>query len=202
MTRRKPWVKVKDDAVKSILLERDVGYLDVGIGPILETLNSVKNIATTSSCLGRIAIVEGIVHWGRDEDSRIAYKTHGKITPEAILRVLSRGFSNLWLKATGPILHARTNSLECALHMLSKARENGFKHSGIISHGTPSGTVVELMSASQLSTPLVVNGVVVIRMGREYLEALANKANSTVEEGRRRLKSFVDSLLADPGPCG
>lgn len=202
MARRKPWVRVKDDAVGSVLLERDVGYLDIGIGPVLERLNSVKKIATTSSCLGRVSLVEGAVHWGRDDGSRIAYKTHGKISPELILRVLSRGFSNLWLKATGPILHARSSSLECALHVLLKARENGFKHSGIISHGGPGGTVVELMSASQLAVPLVVDGIVVVRTSREYLEALARRANETVQEGRRRLNSFVDALLADQGPCG
>lgn len=202
MSRRKPWARVKEDSVNSILVERDIGYLDVGIAPILESLNSLKGVATTSSCIGRVALVEGPFHWGRDEDSRIAYKTHSRITPEAILRVMSRGFTDLWLKATGPILHARTSSLDCALHLLGKARESGFKHSGVISHGGPGGSVVEIMSASQLSAPLIVGGVVVVRMGRDYLEALAGRANATVEEGRRRLRLLVDSLLTDPGPCG
>ena len=201
MARRKPWGDVKRDAANSVFVERDVGYLDPGIAPILESLNSVPLLATTSSCIGRIALVEGERHWGRDEDARIVYKTHGTLRVEDLYRVAGRGFRDLWLKATGPILHVRTPSLECALHLLSHARRAGFKHSGIISMGSPGGIVVELTAAPQLYAPLIVGGRRLYRLDHSSLEALVETANRTVEEGRRRLYHLAESDSRDPGAC-
>jgi tRNA wybutosine-synthesizing protein 3 len=202
VSRRKTWSKVREEALGAVVRERDVGYLDPGIADVLNTLNSLGKLATTSSCNGRIAFVEGKVHWGRDRESRIVYKTHGRIIPEDILRIISRGFRDLWLKATGPIMHVRTNDFDCAMHLLEKARENGFKHSGIISHGNPGGIVVELMSANQMSTPLVADGAILVKLGSRQLSVLAEKANRTVEEGRRRLAWLVEDLARNPGFCG
>ncbi len=202
MTRRRQWSRVKDEAMRVTVTERDVGYLDPGIGGLLDVFNRMGRLATTSSCIGRIALVEGKVHWGRDGESRIVYKTHSHLTPEELVRVLSRGYQNLWLKATGPIMHMRTNSVECARYLLEKAREHGFKHSGIISYDGSSGVVVELMSASQISTPLVVDGVIVVKLGRRHLEALVRRANGAIEEGRRRLSSLASELSTNPGACG
>ncbi len=186
--------------IKRMLVEeRDYGYLDHGIGEVLETLNSIGGIRTTSSCLGRVTIVEGPVHWGREEDSRIVYKTHGEITVGDILRVLSRGFADLWLKATGPILHLRTPSSECASHILRIARPHGFKHSGIIA--MTGDYVVELLSAAQLAAPLARSGRILVRLDTRSLEALVDAANQTVREGRKGLWGLVRDLSSSPGPC-
>ncbi len=199
MARSWEWSKRK--ASKAIVEERDVGYLDPGIASILERLNSLPGLATTSSCIGRVALVEGRVHWGRDEDSRILYKTHGEVTVEEIVRVLSRGTPDVWLKATGPIMHVRARSLGCALHLLSLARESGFKHSGIIAHSSEGGSVVELLSAAQMAVPLVVGGSPVFSSTRQ-LALIAEKANMTVREGRARLARLVDQIAGSPGSCG
>jgi len=182
-----------------IIEERDVGYLDPGIEAVLRTLNSLEGVSTTSSCIGRVALVEGKYYWGRDEDSRIIYKTHGRITGSKILEVLSRGFSDVWLRASGPILHLRVSSIDCALHILGAARPYGFKHSGIIAVGED--VVVELMSAAQMSMPLRVEGRTVVRTDPGSLEALAGLANSVVEEGRSRLYRLASALSSSPGPC-
>ncbi len=200
MARKRQWSKVKEEARDIVVKERDIGYLDPGIEEIINILNGIPGIATTSSCIGRVTIIEGVVHWGRDGDSRILYKTHGLLKPVDIEKILSRGFRNAWLKATGPILHVRTKTLECALHLLSKARETGFKHSGIISYSQEGGAVVELLSASQMAAPIVINGVSIVKTG-SHLELLAGKANSVVEEGRSRLYSLVSELMRNPGPC-
>jgi len=180
--------------------ERDIGYLDPGIEEFLARLNSLPGIATTSSCIGRVSIVEGHIHWGRGEDTRIVYKTHGRVRPEVILTVLGRGYSSLWLRANGPILHLRVSSLDCAAHILSLARPHGFKHSGVISL-SHEGPVVELMSAAQMSTPLVLGGRPLVRLDQASLARLTDAANMVVEEGRRGLEGLVSALIASPGPC-
>ena len=199
MARSWEWSKRK--AAQAIVEERDVGYLDPGIASILEKLNSLPGLATTSSCIGRVALVEGTVHWGRDEDSRILYKTHGEITVEEIMRVVSRGTPDVWLKATGPIMHVRARSLDCAIHLLSLARESGFKHSGIIAHSRGGGSVIELLSAAQMAVPLVVGGSPIFSSTRQ-LALIVEKANMIVREGRVRLAKLVDQIAESPGSCG
>ncbi len=203
MARRKTWEAVKGEALEAVARERDVGYLDPGIGGYLEALNSIPGIATTSTCIGRVAIVEGVRHWGRGEgeESRIVYKTHGRVRPGDIARAMARGFRYLWLKATGPIIHLRTPLEDCAFHVLSIARESGFKHSGVISRGGPGGLVLELLSAPQLAAPLVWEGAWLV-VGEDALGALASAANLVVSEGRERLEEFTRRLSSMPGPCG
>jgi len=193
-------LKSRNSIEEIIAEERDIGYLDPGIEDVLRRLNSLKGVSTTSSCIGRVAIVEGPIHWGRGEDTRIVFKTHGRVRPEDILRVVGRGFESLWLRANGPILHLRVSSLDCAAHILAMARPHGFKHSGVISLSRE-GPVVELMSAAQMSTPLVLAGRPVVRLDSAGLERLAGAANMVVEEGRRGLEELVSTLTASPGPC-
>jgi len=200
LARKKDWSRIKEEAQRATGTERDIGYLDPGIGGILEEINRIPLVATTSSCLGRIALVEGRWHWERDEGARIVYKTHGALRVEDVLIALSRGYDYLWLKATGPILHLRTPSLDCALHILGLARESGFKHSGIIS-GSDAGFVVELIAATQLYTPLVLDGRRIVRLDWESLSRLVEAANSTVSEGRRRLQALVKAFSDGPGAC-
>jgi len=201
VARRREWTRVREEALRAVEEERDIGYLDPGISGILERLNALPLVATTSSCIGRIALVEGEWHWERDEGARIVYKTHGTLREEDILTVIARGYKNLWLKATGPILHIRTPTMDCALHILSAARRAGFKHSGIISAGSPGGIVVELIAATQIYAPLILEGRRLVRLDRESLAQLVKTANETVQEGRRRLEELARILASEPGAC-
>lgn len=183
-----------------IVEERDIGYLDPGIEDIISGLNRLGGIATVSTCIGRVSIVEARRPWERGEEaSRVVYKTHGVFSEEALVRVLSLGLCNLWLKASGPIMHVRVSDVGCALHILKYARSTGFKHSGIISLGGERGVVVELMSAMQIAVPLRLECRDLVYPGREHM--LVELADSTVKEGRSRLRELVNLLTSDPGPC-
>ncbi len=178
----------KKPDIRSVLFEeRLIGYLDPGAERYLAPLNEPPKLYTTSSCTGRIAIVEGRFHWLRD-DARIVFKSHDPITVHDVERVLKRPFSDLWLKATGPILHLRAYSLECALELLDAARQSGFKHSGLISAGE-TGYTVEVMSSIQLNAPLRLGGVDML--ARESLDRLVELSNRALEEGRRRLEQLA-----------
>lgn len=182
--------------MEAILEDAIIGYLDPGSLGLLEMLNRPARVATLSSCIGRITLVAGRRPWSRRE-AYIAFKTHDRITVDDIVRVAGRGFRNLWLKATGPILHVKTDSMECAMHMLSQARPYGFKHSGIISV-SHEGVVVEFMSAVDVTMPLVIDGSPVAT----GLEKLVDEVNDAVHGARQLLHEFARQLSSHPGPCG
>jgi len=166
--------------------ERIIGYLDPGAEEILARLNSRPSLWTTSSCTGRITIVEGSFHWERD-DARIVYKTHDPLSLEELLRVLGRPFSDLWLKVTGPIIHFQTPSSDCAFTLLEAARRAGFKHSGVISSGEV--YTVEVVAPTRIDAPLRIEWRDVYSL--DGLPSLVAKANAALEEGRRRLNRLA-----------
>ncbi|MCX8195596.1 MAG: hypothetical protein N3F67_00705 [Acidilobaceae archaeon] len=182
------WERYKKSLTSQLREERLIGYLDPGAERYLELLNRPLLIATTSSCTGRITVIEGEWHWLRDE-ARIVFKTHEPVSEEELRRVRSRFSGRLWLKLTGPIVHLRTPSLRCAARVLSHARASGFKHSGLISL-SKRGHTVELMSGVQLAFPLL-----------SLPEGLAALLNEALLEGRRRLWELSRRVAEDPGPC-
>ncbi len=188
------WYEFKNKYLDSLLEERLVSYLDPGAEEILYKINSLENVVTTSSCIGRITIVEAEFPWERREDSRIVLKTHSKVDEFKIALVLSRDLAPLWLKVTGPIIHFRIKNFECASALLNIARRSGFKHSGIISidERGPSCCTVEINSPTQMIVPLKTKKKVLIR-GND-LKVLVLLANEILFEGRKRLRNLVSNI--------
>lgn len=176
-----------------LLEERLVGYLDPGAEGVLKVLNSARSAETTSSCLGRVTIIEGEWPWERREETRIVLKSHMGLSPERVALIVSRPLENLWLKASGPIIHFRVYTRECAESLLRAAREAGFKHSGAITlAGDPGCCVVEVSSPTEIAVPLKLEGRILLT-GRALVEVVV-RANKAVEEGRARLARLLDLL--------
>ncbi len=202
MGRKAPWDEIKASVMGRIVEERDIGYLDPGIDGLLKRLNSIPQIVTTSTCMGRASIVEAESPWERgDEESRVVYKTHTSISPETIEKHISGPYCNLWLKVSPPIIHMRVKSERCALRVLEAARTSGFKHSGIISLGGESGIVVELMSGAQITAPLILGCTRIVSSSHSSIVVLASRVNETLEENRKRLRMLVEELVKNPGAC-
>lgn len=184
--------RLKPDINRILYDERVIGYLDPGAEKVLLKLNSKPLLWTTSSCTGRISIVEGLHHWERSR-ARIVYKTHTTVTLGEVLRVLSRPFKDLWLKATGPIIHFQTPSHNCAFNLLEAARRAGFKHSGVISSSEV--YTVEVIAPTRIDAPLRLDWNDLYTM--EGLKILVEAANRVLTEGRNRLERLsvvVESL--------
>lgn len=193
------WLKFKSTLLERIWEDRLIGYLDPGAERFLEVFNKPTLLATTSSCTGRITVIEGLWHWEREE-ARILYKTHDPIDVGVLRRHSSRSFApSIWLKVTGPIIHFRTPSIRCASKLLQHARSSGFKHSGLISIDPRGGHTVEVMSGVQLMIPLKREGVMVV--SNSSLEELVSLANEALLEGRRRLEILASRISYELVEC-
>lgn len=181
-----------------MLEERMVAYLDPGAEALLRMLNAPSRLSTTSSCLGRIALIEGEWPWERRRETRIVYKTHYYVTPQRLAMEMAKSFENLWLKVTGPIIHFEVLGFACAELLLETARQEGFKHSGIISiDDAEERLIVEVTAPTQFSTPLRLGGVQMV--SGPQLVVLARKANRALAEGRKRLARLAIRI---PGLAG
>lgn len=187
------WYKEKERAIRRLQKDIEVGYIDVRALDALKAINRIDALYTTSSCSGRITIVDAEWPWYK-ENIHTVFKSHEKIDARDLLEIVKVSPKyRLWLTVRGPIFHVIAKDLETAMRLLSLSREAGFKHSGIFDR-TSVGYLVELISSSQLLMPISSEGRTLIDLAT--LNTLINLVNEVLEEGWRRLESLREKLLS------
>lgn len=98
--------------------------------------------------------------------------------------------NNLKFKSEPPILHVCCKTLKGAEEILNKARDSGWKRSGIISLGK--NIIVELISTEKLEFPLVQNENLLV--DKNFLEIVLEKANNNLKKGWKKIQQLEESL--------
>ncbi len=94
--------------------------------------------------------------------------------------------SNIKFKSEPPILHVSCKTLEGAEDILNKAREVGWKRSGIISLGK--NIIVELISTEKLEFPLIKEGKLLV--DDNFLKIVLEKADSNLKKGWLKIEGL------------
>lgn len=105
---------------------------DEQIVPLLNSINQNKNLVTTSSCFGRIVLLQFDLDQ-RKKTSKFYKKWHRIVDPEEVELALC-GYSEkkmLWFKVEPFILHVAAKDEESAHRFLDKMRRAGVKRGGI-----------------------------------------------------------------------
>jgi len=158
-------MKAKREALVSLftaMLERKV---DEDIVDLLLLINSIKGIYTTSSCSGRIGIIEEPA-LGAKPLSRWLIKVHREMTFPEAKRALQRAREGLiFLKSQPPIFHVVAEDLEKAKRLHGLGLASGFKYTTfkVISNRY----LVEINGTEYLTVPLGRDGKLLV--GDEYL---------------------------------
>ena len=188
---RETWSRRKAEFHARMREDRVIGYLDPGIEEVLEEFFRRPGSYTTSSCSGRVTLVDAPWPWSR-RDSTVVLRTHDPVTREEVLRILRQPVLHvLWLVAVGPIIHVEALDMEEAFRILDLARRAGFKHSGILSV-SEKGVLVELRTGIRIAAPLRRGERILVSM--EALDDIIEMANAAVLEGRQRLERLARLL--------
>ncbi|MFP4423661.1 MAG: tRNA wybutosine-synthesizing 3 family protein [Candidatus Woesearchaeota archaeon] len=159
------------------------GYIDEEILPLITALNKKKNFYTTSSCAGRIVLLE--LRGKKKHDAHWIFCSHKKA--EGIESEISE--YPVWFRYDPPIIHLSCRTLEDAKIFLEIAKNAGFKHTGIISLGR---IMVELIGYDKIATLVSRDGKPLV--DKEYLNILTELANECMERNRLRLQALYESL--------
>ena len=147
------------------------GSLDTLMAPILTLLNRHPNYYTTSSCSGRIMVLETMKGRRKDQTAWL-YTTHSLARKKDILSSLSpppyhpssshsshsppssssESERTIWLKQESAILHVACRDIPCAERLLEIVRNTGFKRAGIIA--TSRRVMLEIIGTDAISVPL------------------------------------------------
>jgi len=195
MTKDSPkWVMNRKNAMDQLARAREEGKADEGIRNLVDKINSNPDLYTTSSCSGRICLLETPKEHSKLE-SRWLYKTHSEAQFDDVLNVLEKNKKEIkntvYLQAECPILHVVAKELDSAKKILFLALQSGFKRSGIQSI-QKDRIVIEICSTETLEVPIAEAGEVLVK--EDYLRYLVDIANMKWRRGQEKLKRFCNLL--------
>lgn len=163
--------------------------IDNDIKALIKLLNSFRWCYTTSSCSGRIVLLEE--PFNREKHlARWWFVTHEKAVFEDFKKALSKALSGkqkdskLWLKMEGFILHLVVENLEKADLMLKTARDSGLKHSGVLSFKPR--IVLEIRDNEAMQC------LISQQTPKPMLEELLKTANEKLKITKHRIKRFEE----------
>ena len=185
------FIQFKKKALASLVRAMDKGEVDTKIIPVLDTINSFPCFYTTSSCAGRIMVLE-VPSIGRKKEAKILGKWHHTITVHEIQECITQATrGQMWLLAQSPIFHVGVESMKNADSLLSIAVGSGFKNSGIKTTGKK--IIIEITSTERMDTPLGRDGEMMC--SKEYLEFITEMANYTIERGNKKIHRLLKNLI-------
>jgi tRNA wybutosine-synthesizing protein 3 len=190
MNFEKGFFDCKEMALKSLEKASLEKKVDKKILSVLNIINKSGEYYTTSSCSGRIVLLE-IPSIGDKRNARFVGIWHRKIKPKELKLSLKNAKTGLLLLlAQPPIIHISAKTNISADKMIKLANGSGFKNSGFKS--IDKKFVVEVCSTERLDAPIGKNGT--LFCDDEYLDLLVEISNEVIEKSASKLKRFKEEL--------
>ncbi len=183
-------MKAKREALKSLFTAMGEGKVDEDIIELLLLINSIKGIYTTSSCSGRIGIIEEPA-LGAKPLSRWLIKVHRAIEFEEAKNALNDAREGLiFLKSQPPIFHVVAEDMENAKKLHELGLASGFKYTTfkVVSNRY----LVEINATEYLTAPLGKDGRVLV--DEEYLNFAIEIGNSMLRRSKGRLPRLEENF--------
>ena len=190
MITNKDFIKNKKQTLTKLQQEKEKKKVDYKIIPILDLINSCNNYYTTSSCYGRIVLLE-IPEIGDKKNAKWLGKWHREIELNEFLSAgqkANKGY--LWILAQSPIIHVHSNDFESADNLIKIAFSCGFKNSSFKSF--KNNIVIEIISTERLDAPIGKDGK--FFGNNNYLDLLINISNNIINRSSEKLKNFESKL--------
>jgi len=159
--------------------------MDKKISGLCRKLNKIKDYYTTSSCAGRILLIQ---REKRKMPSLFLFVTHDKTSFKELRRELAKlsrkSKKLIYFKQEPCILHIACQSLDAARKLLERAKLSGWKKLGIIA--IHRRIVVEISSTEKIEMPILNKGKILV--SDEFLKLLVKEANSHLERIWKKIK--------------
>lgn len=184
------FLEAKESALKS-LKDAYIEYkVDEGVLQILDVINGIEGFYTSSSCAGRIVLLE-IPYIGDKRGAKFLGIWHRTVEPKELKIAAAKATKGvLWLLAQAPILHIGAQTLDLANTMVKTAVSCGFKNSSIKSIGKK--IRIEICSTERLDSPIGRDGCLFCE--GNHLSLLVEISNEVMERSRKKMSRFVKKV--------
>ena len=166
------------------------GTIDKNIEKLIDLINQQDNYYTTSSCSGRIVLLN---RNNGDKKHQVNWllTTHDKTSLKEIKKALEKkDDKDIWLMQEAAIIHICCKTIEDAIKILNIFKENGFKRSGI--NSIKNKIIVELISTEHMDTIIAKKGEILT--SDEHLEIIIDEANKKLNNVIRKIKK-IEKLI-------
>ena len=183
-------MKAKREALISLFTAMREKKVDDDIVDLLMLINSIRGVYTTSSCSGRIGIIEE-PDLGAKPLSRWLIKEHRPITFEEAkesLKKAQRGF--LFLKSQPPIFHIVAESFDVAKKLHELGLASGFKYTTF--KALKERILIEINGTEYLTAPLGKDGKILV--DDEYLMFAVELGNTMLMRAKSRLPRLKENF--------
>ena len=173
---------------KNILSKDDKsrkGSWDEKIAGLCNKLNSIPEYCTTSSCSGRLLVTKPGI---RKHETKYLFVTHDIVKINDIIGYIQSPIEGSVIQVQSAILHVACKTLDSALLLMQKARDNGFRRSGIISINP---IVVEIVSDNTIHYPLLPE---CNSHSNQLADSIAIKANELLRITWTHIRKLEESL--------
>jgi len=168
----------------------DEQKVDKKIIPILKIINGSESHYTTSSCAGRIVLLE-LPSIGDKKNASFLGKWHRPISQEEFSNAAKQAKKGwIWFLAQSPILHVGAKNINDADQLVKLCVSCGFKNTGIRSLGKK--IIVEICSTERLDSPVGRDGKLFCT--GEYQDILVETANEVLNRSQEKLYILQDGL--------
>lgn len=169
------------------------GSVDEDAVEVVELLNSREEFFTTSSCAGRILLLDGSTDGSGVQKQHCCWLlvTHEPCAKDDVMTALKGATRDAVLKFEPFILHVQCRTLQDAQTLHSVAVDSGFRNSGI-TVGKRGKIMLAVRSTHGLEVPLTHKGKLMVT--EEYVEFLLTTANQKMEENKKRIGRFYNCL--------
>ena len=175
------------------------GCVDKDIKEIADEINSKKDYYTTSSCSGRIVLLE--MKSKRKDECNWIFANHDKVGLNEIINALTNYYNKnnsikksnqnkkinqIWFKQQPLILHVASRNLEAANKLLEVSRRI-FRRAGIIGI-TKRKAMIEIIGDEKIETIIADKDFVA---NESYIKELVKYANANFEENKKKSEGFL-----------
>ena len=190
MINERDFIENKIHTMDKLKKAKKENKVDKQIIPILDIINSSDNFYTSSSCYGRIVLLE-IPRIGDKKNAIWLGKWHRTIEKDEFFDALKNAKSGfLWLLAQAPIIHVFAKNLDFADVLVKKSVSCGFKHSAFKS--VEKNIVVEITSTERLDSPVGKDKI--LFCNDEYLDMLIDISNNVIVRSTEKLQRLEKEL--------
>ena len=173
----------------------DAGLVDEDIIDVLDLINALPFAYTTSSCSGRIMLIDIPPSEKKYESNRIA-RWHSVIDFDTFWETITnyKPKGTLWLKVDSFIVAFAVNSIDWAAYFLKLARFLGLKYSGVRSINLKADHIIlDIASTEHVHLPLSdkEKGLLITK---EYGKYIYEIATYKLRKTKERLNRFRVAL--------
>jgi len=182
------------DREKKIFLEQKPdksrkNSIDAPIKELIDLINQKKNYYTTSSCSGRIMVLQK-PDVGKKHEAEWLYVTHDRGVVQEVQTALFDRKGDIWFKQEPLILHICCRDIDSAQQLVDIARLVGLKKSGVMN--ARKRILVEIVGPDLMETIIVKEGKLLFTV--ESFHVLIDEANKRMDKNEKKAHSFREEI--------